>query len=91
MSGVPSDTYCAANLCKPREAVAVHQSRSVPLLPEALGLVGRVGIPRAGGFTGIVWLWFQQILFHEALGLFYSTHSHPSYPVLAPVMCPSQQ
>lgn len=46
--GVPGDTFCTANLCKSREAVAVHHSRSVPLPPETPGLVGRVGIPDWG-------------------------------------------
>lgn len=90
MSGVPGDTFCAANLCKPREAVAVHQSRSVPLPHEALVLVGRVGIPGLGAAQGLSGSGFRKILFHEVRRLFYSTHSHPSYPVLALVKCPSQ-
>lgn len=68
MSGVLGDTFCAANLCKPREAVAVHLSSSVPLPPEALGLVGRVGIPGLGAAQGSSGSGFSKFCFMKHQG-----------------------
>lgn len=70
MSVVPGDTFCAANLCKPREAVAVHQSKSVPFPHEALGLVGRVGIPGLGAAQGLSGSGFSNFSFMKRLGCF---------------------
>lgn len=67
---VLGDTFCAASLCKPREAVPEHHSRSLPLPPEALGLLGWVGSPGLGSAWGLSGFGFSTFCFMKCLGCF---------------------
>lgn len=55
---------------QPREAVAAHQHGCLPLSPEALGLVGRVGIPGLGLARGSSGSGFSKFCFVKLSGCF---------------------